>query len=299
MNNLIVLAVASLSVGALYFLVASGLGLIFGLLRVLSFAQGAILGSAAYVGWLMLRHFPLDQGSTTNVFVLACLVGIVLGAVLAFATEVFLIRPLYARDHLDQILVTVGLGFVLTALINGIWGPDSRSLPVPRWAKETINIGDAAIPIDRIVLIVVAALLLVGLEYFLRSTRSGLIVRAGVENRDMVRALGIDVRVSFTLIFTIGGAAAGLAGVLAGMYSKAITPAIGDSYLLYAFIVLIIGGLGSLRGAAIAAVLTAFFQQFANFYIASGFGDLLIVGLMAVVLLVRPQGILGKKGRTI
>ncbi len=129
---------------------------------------------------------------------------------------------------------------------------------------------------------------------FLRNTRYGLIIRAGVENRAMVTALGIDVRRAFTLVFAIGGAAAGLGGVLASHYFGYVSPHLGGSLLIFAFIVTVIGGLGSLSGAAIASVIVAVLQQFANFYLG-GTGDLVVVLLLAVVLLVRPTGILGAK----
>ncbi|MFR9804076.1 branched-chain amino acid ABC transporter permease [Pseudonocardia sp. RS010] len=299
MSTVVFLLIGGVSIGALYFLLASGLGLIFGLMRVLSFAHGALLAACGYASWLVVRSADLTTGSTTGAFVLSVVVAVVVGAVLAFLVEYLLIRPLYDRSHLDQILVTMGFGFLLVALVRGIWGPDEKSVPLPEWLRATTDVGGALIPNDRWLLIIAAVLLLVAIQLFLRHTRHGLIVRAGVENREMVRALGIEVRHSFTLVFVIGGAAAGLGGVLAGAYARAINPGIGDTFLLFAFIVLIVGGLGSLTGAAIAAVVIGVLQQFANFYVDPGAGDILAVVLMAVTLLVRPQGIAGRKERTI
>jgi branched-chain amino acid transport system permease protein len=128
---------------------------------------------------------------------------------------------------------------------------------------------------------------------FLRFTRYGLVIRAGVENRSMVTALGIDVRRAFTLVFAIGGAAAGIGGVLASHYFGYVSPQLGGSLLIFAFIVTVIGGLGSLPGAAVASVVVAVLQQFANFYLG-GSGDLVVVLLLAVVLLVRPRGLFGR-----
>lgn len=136
--------------------------------------------------------------------------------------------------------------------------------------------------------------MLLALVLFLKFTRYGLIIRAGVENRAMVTALGIDVRKAFTLVFAIGGAAAGIGGVLASHYFGYVSPLIGGSLLIFAFIVTVIGGLGSLTGAAIASVVVAVLQQFANFYLG-GTGDFMVVVLLAVVLLVRPTGLLGSK----
>lgn len=129
---------------------------------------------------------------------------------------------------------------------------------------------------------------------FLRRTRYGLIVRAGVENRDMVTALGIDVRRAFTLVSAVGGASAGLGGVLTGVYFHSLSPSLGSSVLIFAFIVVVIGGLGSIPGAAIIAVVVGLLQQYANYYAAPGVGDIAVVLLLAAVLLTRPQGLLGR-----
>lgn len=299
MEAAILLTVTGLSIGALYFLLASGLGLIFGLMNVLSFAHGAFLAVGAYVGWMILGHTDVMSGAGTWEFILAIFLAMVAGGVLAYLTEVFLIRPLYNRPHMDQLLVTMGLGFIIVAVIRGIWGPDERSTILPVWFKATTDIGGARVPNDRFILIAAAMLVFIGIELFLRRTRHGLIVRAGVENREMVRSLGIDVRLSFNLVFVLGGVAAGLAGALAAVYNRAVGPSIGDHLLLYAFIVLVVGGLGSMRGAIIAAVIVGLMQSFANFYINPGIGDILAVVLMAVVLLVRPQGLFGRTGRLV
>jgi branched-chain amino acid transport system permease protein len=158
----------------------------------------------------------------------------------------------------------------------------------------------ASIPNDRWIEIVAALLVLVGLEAFLRRTRYGLIIRAGVENRAMVTALGIDVRKAFTLVFAIGGVAAALAGVLSGVYFGTVDPSRGTSLLIFAFIVVVIGGLGSIRGSALAAVVVGLTQQYVNYYGSvhlselGGLGDLSVVLLLGLVLLARPGGLSGK-----
>ena len=172
---------------------------------------------------------------------------------LAVLVELVLIRPLYLR-HIEQVLVTVGLSLALVALLQGIWGPTERIFDVPGWMYETTSVLGAQVPNDRFVEIGVAVLVLLGLLAFLRYTRYGLIIRAGVENRAMVTALGIDVRKAFTLVFALGGIAAALAGVLSGVYFGAIDPERGTSLLIFAFIVVVIGGLGSITGSAVAAV---------------------------------------------
>ena len=136
--------------------------------------------------------------------------------------------------------------------------------------------------------------MLVGLTAFLRYTRYGLIIRAGVENRAMVTALGIDVRKAFTLVFALGGAAAALAGVLSGVYFGVVDPGRGTSLLIFAFIVVVIGGFGSIGGTAVAAVVVGLIQQYANYYASSGLGDLAVVLLLAIVLLLKPEGLAPK-----
>jgi branched-chain amino acid transport system permease protein len=210
--------------------------------------------------------------------------------VFAALVELVLIRPLYSR-HIEQVLVTVGLALCVTALVSAIWTNDPKFVALPRWTSKTTDVLGASIPNDRWLEIATAVVVLFALQLFLRRTRYGLIVRAGVENRAMVTALGIDVRRAFTLVFAIGGLAAALAGVLSALYFGTVDPQRGTSLLIFAFIVVVIGGLGSITGTAIAAVVVALVQQFANFYASSGIGDLSVVLLLAAVLLVRPSGL--------
>ncbi|MGR0320088.1 branched-chain amino acid ABC transporter permease [Agromyces sp. ZXT2-3] len=289
MDTLILLVVTGLGLGALYFLVASGLSLIYGLMGVLNFAHGAFLTIAAFLGWEAGRR--ISDGTWTGLAISA-LVGILVGATVAVLTEVLIIRRLYER-HIEQALVTVGISLAAVALFEGIWGTDPIYTDRPAWLTQTTEILGARIPNDRFVLIACAALVLGGIVVFLKRTRYGLIIRAGVENRHMVTALGIDVRRSFTLVFAIGGAAAGLGGVLASVYYGYVSAHLGSVLLIFAFIVTVIGGLGSLTGAAIASVLVAVLQQFANFFLG-GTGDLVVVVLLAAVLLIRPRGLMGK-----
>lgn len=289
MSTIVLLLITGLGLGALYFLIASGLSLIKGLMGILNFAHGSFLTLAAFIGWEVGRRIGL---STIPGFLVAIVVGAVVGAIFAALTELFLVRPLYERPT-EQILVTVGLSLATVALFEGIWGTDPIYIQKIAWMNQTTTILGAPIPNDRFVAIVAAVLVLIGLLLFLAKTRYGLIIRAGVENRAMVTALGIDVRRAFTLVFTIGGIAAGIGGVLAANYFGYVSPMLGGSLLIFAFIVTVIGGLGSLTGAAIASVLVAVLQQFANYYF--GYGDIIVVLLLAVVLLVRPQGLMGKK----
>ncbi|KIC57669.1 branched-chain amino acid ABC transporter permease [Microbacterium hominis] len=290
MSSIVLILLTGVGLGALYFLVASGLSLIYGLMHVLNFAHGAFLTLSAFIGWQVAQALGTASWGS---FLVSILVGAVVGAVFATLTELVLIRPLYER-HIEQVLVTVGLSFAAVALFEGIWGTDAVNIAGPAWLKETTDILGARIPNTYWVLMIAAALVLVALVLFLKKTRYGMIIRAGVENRAMVTALGIDVRRSFTLVFAIGGAAAGIGGVLAMHYTTFVSAHLGATLLIFAFIVTVIGGLGSLTGAAIASVLVAVLQQFANVYL-SGTGDFIVVVLLAVVLLVRPTGLMGRK----
>lgn len=289
MSTVVLLLITGLGLGALYFLVASGLSLIYGLMGVLNFAHGSFLTISAFLGWEVGRR--VSDGTWWGL-ALSALVGMLVGAVVAAATEYLLIRRLYER-HIEQALVTVGLALASVALFEGIWGTDPIYTAKPEWLSQTTELLGAKIPNDRFLLIACAGLVLGGIVLFLQRTRYGLIIRAGVENRAMVTALGIDVRRSFTIVFAIGGAAAGLGGVLASVYYGYVSAHLGSVLLIFAFIVTVIGGLGSLTGAAIASVLVAVLQQFANYYLG-GTGDLVVVIALAAVLLVRPRGLMGK-----
>jgi branched-chain amino acid transport system permease protein len=287
LSTFVLLTITGLGLGAMYFLIASGLSLIYGLMGVLNFAHGAFLTVGAYATWWTSTHVGGGPGTKLLVGALA---GVAVGAAVAALVEFVLIRPLYRRP-VEQVLVTVGLALVLNALVEAIWGFDARPFPVPSWLIDTTTIFGANIPNDRFLEIGVAAAVLVGLTAFLRYTRYGLIIRAGVENRAMVTALGIDVRRAFTLVFALGGVAAALAGILSGVYYGVVDPGRGTSLLIFAFIVVVIGGFGSIGGTAVAAVVVGLIQQYANYYASSGLGDLAVVLLLAIVLLLRPEGL--------
>jgi branched-chain amino acid transport system permease protein len=293
-TTVVLLGITGVGLGALYFLVASGLSLTYGLLRVLNFAHGAFLTVGAYAAWMVAVR---AGGGSAGSFAPAVAASLACGAAIGAAVEAVLIRPLYRR-HIEQILVTVGLGLAIAALMQGVFGADPRPVPVPAWMRGVTTVLGAAVPNTRPLLIAAGAVTLAALTAFLKLTRWGLIVRAGVENREMVRALGIDVQRAFTLVFAVGGMAAALGGALSAAYYGTVDPERGTVMLIYAFIVVVIGGLGSVAGSAAAAVLVGLIQQFANYYgsVWWGFpaaGDLAVVLLLAAVLLVRPHGLAG------
>jgi branched-chain amino acid transport system permease protein len=288
MGTVVLLTLTGLGLAALYFLIASGLSLVFGLADVLNFAHGLFLSVGAYATWWAGSRMSGPWG-----FVLAVAFGVACGALVGALVELVLIRPLYRRPT-EQVLVTVGLSLAGVALLQAAWGADPRRYPSPQWTRQVTRVLGADVPNDRLVLILAAVVVLAGLLVFLRFTRYGLIIRAGVENRAMVTALGIDVRRAFTLVFAIGGALAGLAGALGGVYFGSVSPGQGASLLIFAFIVVVIGGMGSVTGSAYAAVAVGLLQQFVNYYGAAGAGDICVVALLAVVLLVRPAGTAGR-----
>ena len=261
MSTFVLLTITGLGLGAMYFLVASGLSLIYGLMGVLNFAHGAFITVGAYSAWWFGEQ--IGGGAGTRLLVGGAF-GLVVGAPSPALVELVLIRPLYRRP-IEQVLVTVGLALALGALVQGIWGPTRSRSPcrVDDRHDDGLRRERPERPLrrDR-----VAAVVLLGLTAFLRYTRYGLVIRAGVENRAMVTALGIDVRRAFTLVFALGGALAALAGVLSGVYFGVVDPGRGTSLLIFAFIVVVIGGFGSIGGSAVAAVAVGLLQQYANYY---------------------------------
>lgn len=291
-SSLVLNTASALGLAGLYFLLAAGLSLIFGLMNVLNLAHGAFFAIGGYAAFLVMDN--LEPVSSLELrFLLAVVAAAVVGALVGAVVERGLAARLYGR-HIDQILLTIGLGLALVALLGGWFGYDPRLLPQPPWFGATTGLLGANVPNNRLLALGVAIVALAGLVTFLNRTRHGLVIRAGVENAAMVRALGIDVDASFTIVFAVGGLLAGLGGALGAVYFNGISPSLGTTQLIFAFIVIVIGGLGSVNGTALASVLVAFTQVFANNYLATGLGSISVVVLLAVVLLVRPQGLLGR-----
>ncbi len=291
MSSFVLFTATGLGLAGLYFLLASGLSLIFGLMNVLNLAHGAFFAIGGYAAWLVMDRFDgLPLGIR---FLVAVLAAAVVGSVAGAVVERGLIRRLYG-SHVEQILLTIGLGIALVALLGGWFSYDPRLLTQPDWFVRTTNIVGASVPNNRLLIFGVAIVFLIGLLTFLKRTRHGLIIRAGVENPAMVRALGIDVDRSFTIVFAVGGLLAAVGGALGAVYFNGISPSLGTTQLIFAFIVVVIGGMGSIPGTAVASVQVALTQVYVNNYLATGLGSISVIVLLALVLLVRPQGLLGK-----
>lgn len=270
------------TVGMLLFLIASGLALIFGLMGVLNFAHGSIFMWGAYVG--------LAVYTATGSFVLALLAGAATGAAIGALMEYLAIRPLYGRP-IYQVLLTLGLMMVLDELVKVFWGPVVYSFPKPEFLSKSILIGDAIFPVYRLFMIGLGAALLAVVYLFLTRTRLGIIVRAGVEDSEMVQALGINARRIFTFVFALGGALAALGGVAAGPFIG-VYPQMGLENQLGAFIVVVIGGIGSFAGSAVGSLLVGIAQVFVSYFFPQG-AMALSFALMALVLLLKPEGLFG------
>jgi branched-chain amino acid transport system permease protein len=291
MSSFVLYTVTGLGLAGLYFLLASGLSLIFGLMSVLNLAHGAFFAVGGYTAWWVMDQ--LDVLPAEPRFLVAVIAAGAIGALAGAIVERGLIRRLYG-SHVRQILLTIGLGIAAVALLGGWFTYNPRLMQQPAWFGQTTQLLGANIPNSRLLILGIAVLLFIGLMAFLSRTRHGLIIRAGVENTPMARALGIDVARSFTLVFAIGGLLAGIGGALGAVYFNGVSPNLGTSQLIFAFIVVVIGGLGSVPGTAIAAVLVALTQVYVNNYVATGLGSISVVALLAVVLLLRPQGLLGR-----
>jgi len=294
-----------LQFGLLLFLLAAGLTLVFGIMDLVNLAHGSLYMIGAY--------FAATFAAWTGSFVLGALIALVATLLVGMAVEVVAMRRLYGRDHLDHVLGTFGLILFFNELVRLIWGPAGMSLPLPFWLLMPVEvvpgISYSAYKLSMIaVTLIVAAIL-----YFLvMRTRIGMLIRAGASNREMVGALGVNIKLLYTLVFGLGAALAGLAGL---MQAPILTVQIGmgENILILAFVITVIGGIGSIRGALVAALLVGFIDTLGRAYFpdflrlvlsqeaASTAGpaisSMLIYLLMAIVLIVKPEGLFSAGGK--
>ncbi|MCB1883267.1 MAG: branched-chain amino acid ABC transporter permease [Geminicoccaceae bacterium] len=291
-NALTLQVITGLQLGAIYALIALGLTLIFGTLGVVNFAHGALYILASYAAVLVAGH--------TN-FVLAVVLVPVFLFLVGIVMERGLIRFFYDRPHTDQILVTFGLAIVIQEALKWAFGANNIPFPLPPWGNGVVFLheylpfleGFVVFPKWRLILVGVSLLVVVGLFLLLQFTTFGLTVRAGMREPDMMRFLGVDVTKRFAVVFGLGALIAGVAGVFGGPITQ-VSPEVGMAILVPSFLVVVIGGMGSLPGALVAALILGLALSFSAEYAAV---QQIVVYLIAVVvLLVRPRGLMGKKG---
>jgi len=277
-------AFTGLALGAVYVLLATGLSLIFGLLTVVNFAHGAFFMVGAYAGLFLF-------GVTGNFWL--CLVGVPLLVGLGgLAVERVLVRPLYGRGIDDPLLLTFGLSYVMIEVVRLAWGKQSLPFDTPEALQGAVDIGVGYFPLYRLFVIGVAAVVLLALWLLIERTRVGLIIRAGARDPVIVRVLGLDVDLVWLMVFGLGTGIAGLAGLLAAPLQGA-SPEMGATVLAEAFVVTVVGGMGSLAGAVVAGLLVGVVVSMTGLF-APEMAKVSMYALMAFVLLVRPQGLFGR-----
>ncbi|MFZ6800887.1 branched-chain amino acid ABC transporter permease [Undibacterium sp. Di24W] len=295
------LTIAGLAMGMMIFIMASGLTLVFGLMDVLNFGHGAFVAVGAYAATMVLiplkSWLEIDSlGMNLAVLGLAMFVAMLVTAIIGWAFERLIIMPVYGQ-HLKQILITMGGMIVAEQLLGVIWGAEQIPLPLPESLRGAIFIGDAAVEKYRLIAVVVGLSVFAAMFLILNRSKLGLLIRAGVENGEMVEALGYRIRRLFVAVFAAGSALAGLGGVMWGLYKETLTTTMGSEIMVMVFIVVIIGGLGSVGGCFIGALLMALVSNYAGFLLPK-FALISNIVLMMAILLWRPAGLysVGRRG---
>ncbi len=291
------LSLAGLAMGLIIFIIASGLTLVFGLMDVLNFGHGVFIAVGAFVavsvlgvngltgGWMASPSVFLNLGAVLTAMLAAMLVAGGLG----YAFERVIVRPVYGQ-HLKQILITMGGMIVGEELIKVIWGPQQQPLPLPEALRGSFVLGDVAVEKYRVLAVVIGLLVFAALLWVLNRTKLGLLIRAGVQDREMVQSLGYRIERLFIAVFVAGSALAGLGGVMWGLYQQIVTPQIGAQVNVLIFIVIIIGGLGSTLGCFVGALLVGLLANYTGF-LAPKVALFSNIGLMVAILLWRPRGL--------
>jgi len=294
MPTWVTLTVAGLAMGMMIFIMSSGLTLVFGLMDVLNFGHGAFVSVGAFAativlvpmqGWMEADSLGMNLGALG----LAIAMAMAVTAVLGWVFERVIIMPVYGQ-HLKQILITMGGMIVVEQLIHVVWGADHKPMPLPTALRGAILLGDAAIEKYRLLAVAVGVLVFIVLTLVLNRTKLGLLIRAGVENGEMVEALGYRIRRLFVAVFAAGSALAGLGGVMWGLYKETLTASMGGEVMVMVFITIIIGGLGSVGGCFIGALLIALTANYAGF-LAPKLALVSHIVLMIAILLWRPAGL--------
>lgn len=274
------------ALGSVFVLLAIGLSLIFGLLTVVNFAHGALYMVGAYVGVAVLQ-------AGGNFWVALLVVPLAVGT-LGLAIERWLVRPLYGRGIDYPILLTFGLAYVMVDVVRMIFGVEGIPLGTPEALAGAVNIGVGYFPLYRLFVIVATALILIALWLFIERSTLGLVIRAGSRDPEILRVLGVDVGRIWLLVFGLGAGIAGLAGILAAPM-RSVTPEMGVPVLVEAFVVTVVGGMGSLKGAVVAGLLVGVVASMTSLVFPE-MAEVSMFAIIALVLLVRPQGLLGRAG---
>jgi branched-subunit amino acid ABC-type transport system permease component len=271
-----------LTLGAVLILISSGLSLTFGIMKVFSFAHGSLAMLGAYIGYSVI-------GMTGNFWLSLILAPLAVGCI-GFLVEYFTIRPLYGRDVLQTILITISLGMVFANLVILVWGPDQCTMMLPDYFKGFVSIFGSPYPRFRVFVGLFSAIIAVLIWFCITHTRWGIVVRAGMHSTETVSAFGINIQRVFTFVFSIGAALAALAGVVLGSM-RAINSEMDIDILNSALIVVVIGGLGSFRGSVLGSLLIGVAEAFsAQFF--PGISKFTIWGIMVLVLILKPEGLL-------
>jgi len=277
----------SLQYGLLLFLVASGLTLIFGIMGVINLAHGSFYMIGAYMAYALA---PAVAATFGGGFFAVLVVGTVLAVLLGYVLEWAFFSFLYEREHLQQVLMTYGLILVFEELRSLMVGDDVHGVQPPEWLSGTLPLGEMmTYPVYRLFVSGVCLLLAIGMWFVFTRTRLGMMIRAGATNREMVQSLGIDIKFLYRVVFAAGVAIAVLAGMVAAPVSS-VYPGMGNSVLIICFVVVVIGGIGSIRGALLAALLIGAVDTFGKVLLPQAAGVLVYV-LMALILLWRPDGL--------
>jgi len=281
----LVLALNGIQYGFLLFLVASGLTLVFGIMGIINLAHGAFYMLGAYtVYWLV--------GYTDNLFV-AIVLGLAIMLAFGYLLERSAISFLYKRNHLYQVLLTYGLILILDEMQRILWGTDFHSVPVPQALNGSIPLTETQVyPVYRLFISVMCMAVAAGLYLLIGKTKLGMMIRAGASNREMAQVLGIDIGRVFAIVFSIGVALAAFSGMIGAPVSS-VYPGMGEQILIVSFVVVVIGGIGSVKGAFVGAMLIGLADTFGQVLLPD-FASVVVYAVMAVVLLWRPQGLFGR-----
>jgi urea transport system permease protein len=281
-----------LSVGSIYLLAALGLALSFGLMRVINMAHGEIVMFGGYVAYLTMHIMPGPLALPAAILAAFVSAG-VLGAVL----EVLLVSRLAERP-LDTLLATWGVSLIAQQAARDIFGATGVSVTAPSWLDGVITLGGVSLPYTRLFIILIAALALGGLGVFLKTTRLGLLVRAVNQDRPTASAMGVSVRRVDMLVFGLGAAIAGVAGVILALLGP-VTPSVGHSYIVPAFLVVVMGGLGSITGTAIAAVAIGLVSALSQVFVDVSFAQVIMLLFVVIFLQFRPEGVVAVRSRAL